>query len=331
MALFLAADGGQTTTKIVVADERGQIRGVATGGPSNHTEEPGGPERLQQVVRSTVDDALKLAGAGSIAEEEFEAACLGMTGETVIKQRVLTAMIRTPRLAVVHDSVNALMGATAGGPGIVVIAGTGSVARGMDGHGREIRAGGWGHLFGDEGSAYGIAREAIRAVAAEVDGFGPPTQLTPTFLKRLGVSSAYELMEKYYSAEWSRDHMAGLALWVNESALAGDSVARAVLKRAGEDLAGSATALLRLLFKDELTGASAGAPLVSYIGGVFENGFVLASFKEAVHVACPRARIEPPLLPPVLGSLLLAYRSAGVECPEVARRAWAKMLLSPHD
>jgi len=263
MALFLAADGGQTTTKIVVADERGQIRGVATGGPSNHTEEPGGPERLQQVVRSTVDDALKLAGAGSIAEEEFEAACLGMTGETVIKQRVLTAMIRTPRLAVVHDSVNALMGATAGGPGIVVIAGTGSVARGMDGHGREIRAGGWGHLFGDEGSAYGIAREAIRAVAAEVDGFGPPTQLTPTFLKRLGVSSAYELMEKYYSAEWSRDHMAGLALWVNESALAGDSVARAVLKRAGEDLAGSATALLRLLFKDELTGARHSFPILA--------------------------------------------------------------------
>jgi N-acetylglucosamine kinase-like BadF-type ATPase len=328
MSLFLGVDGGQTTTKVVVANEGGRILGTATGGPSNHTEEPGGPERLEQVVRSTVDHALKLAGAGSVAGQEFESACFGMTGETAIKQRVLGALIRTSRLAVVHDSVNALMGATAGKPGLIVIAGTGSVARGMDARGREIRIGGWGHLFGDEGSAYGISRQAIRAVAAELDGFGPHTQLTPVFLDRLGVRSAYELMEKYYSGEWSRDHMAGLALWVNESASTGDSVARSILTDAGKDLAGFAIALIRLLFAEQLGGASGQAPIISYTGGVFENPFVLASFEEAVRTAYACARIEPPLLPPVLGSLLLAYRNAGVECSEAARSTWTTALLS---
>lgn len=322
MKLFLAVDGGQTTTKVVVADEQGRIVGAATGGPSNHTEEPGGPERLEQVVRSTVNEALGIAGLGSIVDREFEAACFGMTGETVVKRRVLQPMIKARRLEVVHDSVNALMGATAGRPGLIVIAGTGSVSRGMDGRGREIRAGGWGHLFGDEGSAYGIAREAIRAIAAELDGFGPPTGLTPLLLKRLGVTSAYELMEKYYSAEWSRDHMAGLAVWVNESASAGDPVAERILKEAGTELASFAIALFRILFKEELTHPSPDPPIVSYTGGVFENSFVLTSFKEAILASYAGARIEPPLLPPVFGSLLLAHKSSGLACPGEARREW---------
>lgn len=312
MGLFLAVDGGQTTTKVVVANEVGQIRGVANGGPSNHTEEPGGPERLERVVRSTVNEALQSAGAASVDDHEFDAACFGMTGETTIKHRVLASLIRTPRLQVVHDSVNALMGATAGKPGLIVIAGTGSVARGMNARGREVRVGGWGHLFGDEGSAYAISRQAIRAIAAETDGFGPTTRLTPMFLERLGVSSADELMQKYYSGAWSRDHMAGLSLWVNESAVGGDAVAQSILNDAGRDLAVSAIALMKLLFRDELAGGPADVPVISYIGGVFDNHFVLASFKAAVLGAYPMARIEPPLLPPVLGSLLLAYRAAGL-------------------
>jgi len=322
MGLFLAVDGGQTTTKVIVADEQGRIRGLASGGPSDHTEEPGGPERLERVIRSTVNDALRQAGSTVVDDQDFEAACFGMTGETAIKQRVLEPVIRTSRLAVVHDSVNALVGATAGRPGLVVIAGTGSVARGMDGHGGQIRIGGWGHLFGDEGSAYAISREAIRAIAAELDGFGQPTRMTPTFLSRLNVNSAYDLIAKYYSGEWSRDHMAGLALWVSEFAAAGDAVALDILTGAGKDLARLAVTLLTLLFGETVSTASGDSPIVSYVGGVFEDCFVLDSFKQAVQAVASDARIEPPVLPPVLGSLLLAYRSAGVECSETVYSSW---------
>lgn len=324
MGLFLAVDGGQTTTKVVVADERGQILGIASGGPSNHTEEPGGPERLQGVIRSAVNGALQAAGAASVDGQEFDAACFGMTGETAIKRRVLEHVIRTSRLAVVHDSVNALMGATAGKPGLIVVAGTGSVARGMDGRGREMRIGGWGHLFGDEGSAYAISRQAIRAIAAELDGFGQPTEMTPLFLNLLKVNSAYDLMAKYYSGEWSRDHMAGLAQWVSESAVVGDVVAQRILTEAGTDLAGFAVTLLSLLFAGPASAASSDAPLISYVGGVFADHFVLTAFKQAVRIASPDARIEPPLLPPVLGALLLAYRDRGVEHPETVYSSWSR-------
>jgi len=323
MSLFLAVDGGQTATRVVLADGSGQILAQAAGGPSNHTEEPGGPERLEQVVSDTVNRALADVGRGSIAEQEFEAACFGMTGETTIKQRVLERLVSTRRLLVVHDSVNALMGATAGKPGLIVIAGTGSVARGMDGQGKEVRVGGWGHLFGDEGSAYWIGRAAIRAAAGELDGFGEPTRLTPLLLAELDVPSAYALMEKYYSGEWSHDHMAGLALWVSRAAGEGDCVAQAILRDAGTELAKFALAVISVLFGSAGIAAGQGAwangPLVSYVGGVFENEFVLADFKESVRTAYGNVRIEPPFLSPVLGSLLLAYRSAGVEVPDWTR------------
>jgi N-acetylglucosamine kinase-like BadF-type ATPase len=316
MNLFLAVDGGQTATRVVLADEGGRILAQATGGPSNHTEEPGGPERLEQVIRDTVSNALLDSGGASIDEQEFAAACFGMTGETTIKQRILAQLIQTPRLSVVHDSVNALMGATAGKPGLIVIAGTGSVARGMDSQGRHLRVGGWGHLFGDEGSAYWIGREAIRAVASQLDGFGKPTRLTQLLLTQLAVPSAYALMEKYYCGDWSRDHMASLAVWVSKAASDGDRVAQGILRDAGQRLANSAITVISVLFtsgnSSDGQAGSANAPLVSYVGGVFEDTFALAEFKEAVRRGYANVRIEPPLLPPVLGSLLLAYQDAGI-------------------
>jgi len=329
MGLFLAVDGGQTATRVVLAGEEGQILGQATGGPSNHTEEPGGPERLEQVILETVNRVLADLGRAPIDQQEFAAACFGMTGETIIKKRILERIIKTRHLSVVHDSVNALMGATAGDPGLIVIAGTGSVARGIDARGRQLRVGGWGHLFGDEGSAYWIGREAIRAVASELDGFGEPTALTRLLLTQLAVPSAYALMEKYYSGEWSRDHMAGLALWVSKAASDGDRVAQVILREAGRQLAKSAIAVIAVLFASSDTAAGQAelpkAPLVSYVGGVFENQFVLAEFKDAVRGAYAGVRIDPPLLPPVLGSLLLAYQSAGIELSGRICRTWSNV------
>jgi len=329
MSFFLAVDGGQTATRVVLADEGGRILSQATGGPSNHTEEPGGPERLEQVIRDTVNNALLDSGRASIDEQEFAAACFGMTGETAIKQRILARLIKTPHLSVVHDSVNALMGATAGKPGLIVIAGTGSVARGMDSQGRQLRVGGWGHLFGDEGSAYWIGREAIRAVASELDGFGKPTRLTHLLLTQLAVPSAYVLMERYYSGQWSRDHMASLAVWVSKAASDGDRVAQGILSDAGQRLANFAITVISVLFASGNNSAgqagSANAPLVSHVGGVFENPFVLAEFKEAVRRGYPNVRIEPPFLPPVLGSLLVAYQSVGVGLSDEICRGWANL------
>jgi N-acetylglucosamine kinase-like BadF-type ATPase len=325
MRELLAVDGGQTSTRVVLARDDGSILAQATGGPSNHTEEPGGAERFEQEISSTLSRALQAAGLPPLNQAEFEAACFGMTGETVIKQQVLSRIVRTPRLLVVHDSANALMGATAGEPGLIVIAGTGSVARGMDRHGREFRVGGWGHLFGDEGSAYWIGREAVRAIARQIEGYGETTELTTRFFRRLEVNSAGLLMQKYYAGQWPRDHLASLAAWVDESARAGDHVAQEVLESAGHELAKQASALLHLMRGAQASRSAEEIEedyLVSYIGGAFESRYVLSSFVRSVHHDHPAVRIQPPLFSPVFGSLLLAGRSAQIEFPPSIRGQW---------
>jgi N-acetylglucosamine kinase-like BadF-type ATPase len=327
MRLFLGVDGGQTATKTVVGDEHGTILAQSSGGPSNHTEEPGGPERLERVVLATIREALASIHISSPDEHEFAAACFGMTGETDIKTRILKQIVRAEHLAVVHDSVNALAGATAGQPGIIVIAGTGSVARGLNGQGGEARVGGWGHQFGDEGSAYWIGRAAVRATLAEYDRMAPKTMLTPMLFERLSVTSPYQLTEKYYAGTLSRDHLAGLSVWVDEAARQGDKVAQEILWDAGRDLARFAQAVTALVFPrsdDAAHRVSELKFLVCYAGGAFQSQFVLASFSDSVSDSDRRAEVRPALLPPVLGSLLLAYRSAGIELPRNAVSSWTK-------
>lgn len=327
MKFFLGVDGGQTATQTVVADEHGTILAQSSGGPSNHTEEPGGPERLERVVLQTIREALTSIQIQNPDGNTFAAACFGMTGETDIKTQILKRIIQTERLAVVHDSVNALAGATAGQPGIIVIAGTGSVARGINTKGEEARCGGWGHQFGDEGSAYWIGREAVRATLAEYDRMAPRTILTPMLFERLGVTSPYQLTEKYYAGTLSRDHLAGLSLWVDEAAQKDDKVAQEILHHAAHDLAHLAQSVSALVFP-RAAGPGEKPPAVKFLvchaGGAFQSSFVAASFREALAAVDRRAEVRPALLPPVLGSLLLAYRSAGIELPREAVAAWTK-------
>lgn len=325
MRLFLGVDGGQTATKTVVGDEHGTIVAQSSGGPSNHTEEPGGPERLERVVLATIREALTQLHISNPNEHTFAAACFGMTGETDIKTRILKRIVRTEHLKVIHDSVNALAGATAGEPGIIVIAGTGSVARGINEQGEEARVGGWGHQFGDEGSAYWIGRAAVRATLAEYDRMAPKTILTSMLFERLSVTSPYQLTEKYYAGALSRDHLAGLSVWVDEAARMGDKVALEILRDAGRDLAHFAQAVIALVFPRFGDAARRTLDLkflVCYAGGVFKCEFVLTSFRDSVSNGDRRAEVRPALYPPALGSLLLAYRAAGIDVPPNAMRGW---------
>lgn len=318
MSLFLAVDGGQTTTKALLADESGNILARASAGPSNHTEEPGGPERLARVTGEVIASLCGQAGAGN---PEFAAACFGMTGETRLKAQILSGRVRTSYLSVVHDSVNALAGAAAGGPGVVVIAGTGSVVRGRNAANREMRVGGWGHLFGDEGSAYWIGREAVRSAAAEEDSIGPKTRVTRLLLDRIPIRSVSELMEHYYSGALTRDHLASLSVWVAEAAQDSDPVAQAILQEAGDLLAQPVLAMIEHLFPRE-----GGSAKIYYTGGVFENPLVISAFRNALLNVDPRLEIGRPVFPPVFGSLILAYQSAGITLSETVFQSWKHLL-----
>lgn len=308
MALFLGVDGGKSSTKTVIGDEGGHVIGTGVGGPCNHVAEARGRERLTRAVIESVALACEQAGIDA-SQVRFEAACFGMSGGPADKQAILAETLRAKKLIVTHDMLIGLSGATGGDPGVAVNAGTGSFGFGRNASGETARAGGWGFVFGDEGSGFDIARQALRAALRYEEGWGPQTALDAALLASTGAQDANELLHNCYTPEWPRPRVAALAKLVDNVALAGDAVARDILLNAAQQLATLATSAGRRLFR-------AGEPmLVCHIGGVFQSGVLLERYRQIVELE-DGAWCQPPRYSPAVGALLEAYRASGIH-PEL--------------
>lgn len=305
---FLGVDGGQSATVAAIGDEAGRFLGGGAGGPCNHVKAPGGRQKFVAAIQDSLRAACRTAGLDPDTVE-FEAACLGFSGGPEDKREILEAMLRARRLVVTTDALIALSGATAGAPGIITIAGTGSIAYGRNAAGQAARAGGWGFIFGDEGGAFDIVRQALRAALRFEEGWGPPTALHGALLAVTRARSANELMHRFYTRGYPRARIAGYAKLVDQVAREGDPIAVEILHGAAQHLATLAAAVRRQLF-------SAGErTLVCYIGGVFESAIVLERFRALVELE-EGNRCSPPRYPPEAGALLEAYRAAGL-APEL--------------
>ena len=313
MQFFLGVDGGQSGTTALIGDEQGRTVGRGEGGPCNHASAAEGRAKLERAVAGSLGAACREAGLDP-ATVTFRAACFGMSGGPDDKEAILAGVLRTGRLLVTHDAATALAGATSMGQGIVVIAGTGSIAFGRNAAGRTARAGGWGYVFGDEAGAFDIARQATRAALRMEEGWGPPTALRQALLEATGARSANQALHDFYSPAWPRSRVATLAPLVDAAAINGDSVALQILDRAAQDLALLAAAVRGQLW------APGDAVEVAYVGGVFQSGRllerfrILAEFEEGNHC-------HPPNHGPAEGALLEAYRSEGLNPELIAPRA----------
>lgn len=209
-----------------------------------------------------------------------------------------------PHPLVHSDMVIAHAGALEMQPGIVVIAGTGSAILGVDHNGRRVRIGGWGPLYGDEGSAHCIATAALRAAARAYDGRGPVTALLEALTQALGLCDFRQTITTLYGR--NARGVASLCPVAHSIALAGDPVALSIFDMAGTQLAEAVAAAARLLHIHE-------APmLVSYQGGAAEHcGLLIQRLEERLHERLPHARITPPRWRPVVGAYLLGCRAVG--------------------
>ena len=305
MRLFLGVDGGQSGTTALVGDASGRVLGEGEAGPCNHAAAGEGRAKLERAVRGSVEAACAAAGFDA-ASVRFEAACFGMSGGPEDKRDIVAAILKTERLEVTNDAVIALTGAMAGGPGIITIAGTGSIALGRNAAGRLARAGGWGYIFGDEGGAFGIARLALRAALQMEEGWGPETSLRQALLDATGAADINQVLHLFYSPDWPRSRVARLATEVDRAAQNSDGVAQKILTQAAQELALLAAAVRGQLWKT-------GEPVeVAYIGGVFQNRTVLERFRLLVEME-ENARGVSPRFGPAEGALLEAYRLAGVQ------------------
>jgi N-acetylglucosamine kinase len=289
MKLFLGLDGGQSSTTALIGDETGRVLSCGHGASCKDA--------------GSIQSALQEAGA---LGARFEAACFGLSGGTADQEALARELVMAERYLFTHDAQIALTGATAGKPGIIAIAGTGSIAFGRNPAGRTARAGGWGYLFGDEGGAFDIARQALRAVLRNEEGWGPQTALRAAFLEESGMKSANDLMHDSYTPEFSRERFASLAKLVDNVAHAGDQVARDILTAAAQSLAIFTAAVRAQLFQDE-------EPVqISYAGGVFKSALVLERFRMIVELE-DGTRVVPPRYGPAAGALIEAYRLGGIE------------------
>jgi len=312
---IVGVDGGGTTTEAVAVTADGRVLGRGEGGPSNYQvvgEEAAVAELVCAVRRALGDD-----GPGSRRVEGIFAGVAGVNHprDAVRIERGLARAFPEAAIWVENDAVAALGGAVGTGAGIVIIAGTGSIATGRNAAGERCRAGGWGPLLGDEGSAYDISRRALVAVARAADGRGPETSLGGIMLCHLRLASPEDLYERMYIDAMPRHEIAALYPLVAQAASEGDAVAAALLDRAVEELAAAVIAVARRL--DLLRETFPLAPA----GGVFRRSEGMAGrVARAVARRAPGARLIRPRARPVFGAAALALKALGRDPERLLQR-----------
>lgn len=305
----LGIDGGATKTLAAVLDLQSGALHLGQGGPSN--EDAVGTRAAVGALLQAADEATGKAG---IAGEQLDAAVIALAGtDTAAVAQHLHAQ-RTEEWIVVNDVVAAWATATGAQPGIGVISGTGSNVLGVGADGRAWRAGGWGHLLGDEGSGYWLGIESIKAALRDRDGSGPATALSEAAVEFFEVADVQALAVRVYSKPLSKSEIAAFATETGRLAEQGDAVARECYERGARLLAEQIAAVIRRT--GLTTGSTGGARAfpVGLIGSAFKAGAVFVEpLTRAVHELAPRARVSLVEMAPVGGSLLLALRACGCE------------------
>jgi N-acetylglucosamine kinase-like BadF-type ATPase len=298
--LVLGVDGGGSKTRAVVADGAGEVLGEGLAGPSNPLRV--GVGEAVGAIRDAVDKACAEAGVRRV---QIVAAEMGLAGvkRADIRERMRAAVAELggKTVEVVTDADIALYGATEGKPGLVIIAGTGSICCGINGRGRRACAGGWGPVAGDEGSGSWIARRALQAVARATDGRGRKTSLVEAACAYFNVGAADDLSTAVYAPNMTNTRIAGFGSRVVEAAKRRDAVAREIVEEAGRELALAAAAVVRKLKMERERFQAA------YVGGVFAaGGLILEPLSEDLSRVAPRAFLAPPVLAPAEAAARMA-------------------------
>jgi N-acetylglucosamine kinase-like BadF-type ATPase len=305
---YLGVDGGGSKTAFLLIDESGRVLAAHAEGPAYYLET--GWDAMQAMLARGIRATLAKAAlpASSLG---FAFVGLPAYGED---SRLVDALdaAASPQLErrqyrCGSDAVCGWAGALACQDGINLIAGTGSMAYG-EFNGRAARAGGWGELFSDEGSAYWIAREGLNLFSRMSDGRTPRGVLYDAVRRHFELQSDLDLCAAIYDkGQMQRSHLAALSKLIAEAATAGDAHALALFSRAAFELAQIVDAVHRQLeIPDHVT------VLVSYQGGMFQQrDLLLARLQSKLAMDDRHYRFVAPRLPPAAGAALYAAKLSG--------------------
>lgn len=263
MGLFIGIDGGGTKTKCVLADDQLNTLAEFQGGPTNPLAV--GIDNSCATLTKLIQNFLR-----KFPKPKVESAVIGLAGagrkkvaleiEKRIRAFIRQKKILIRRVKVVGDVEVALEGALAGEPGIILIAGTGSIVLGKNKSGKLFRIGGYGKVIGDEGSGYAIGKKALEYISKEIDGRGDKTSLTKVLRNQFGISDKDDLITSVYSSGFN---IAGFAEYVIEAARLGDKIARKILAEESEELVAHIHPLQKHFGKEKMKLCLSGGLLLS--------------------------------------------------------------------
>ena len=305
MAYYLGIDGGGSKTTCAVGDEVALLAKV-TAGPSNVTRvgETRARETLQKVIREA-------CAAARISPQQVQRACIGAAGagreEIAAAVHNFVEEIIPGEIGVVGDMQVARAAAFGDGPGVIVIAGTGSIAYGRDAEGRIARAGGWGFAISDEGSAHWVGAAAVSALLRVMDQSEDPqatAEASPLF-GEMKAAWGLRSLDEFVRAANANSHFARLFPAILAAADAGDDLAQRVFAQAGRELAQLAAIVVRRLFAER--NGNLPAALLAMAGGVFRHSATVREvFRHEVRQFDPRLEVDPRIAEPVAGALQMA-------------------------
>lgn len=301
---FLGVDGGGTKTHIALMNHAGKVKCEGFAGPSN-------PLRVgvETAVGNIVKAVSEACDQGGVSRGDIVAATLGLAGvrRADLRQRVRESFLQRLKIKnvdVITDAEIALYATTLGEPGLVVIAGTGSICLGKNQAGEIAISGGWGPLAGDEGGGVGIAQRALHTVAKASDGRGAPTMLSERASEYFRASGPENLIVAIYSPQIDNTRIAGFAQLVVETAQKGDKLATEILEEAGLELGLAACAVIKKLSLDR------DKVPIGCVGSIFKAGKLLTKpMLKIIRGCAPKAYLTEAAMPPAHAAALMAMRN----------------------
>ncbi len=308
MNTFLGIDGGGTKTEFALIDESGRILARHQEGTAYYPQI--GLDALQEMIVRGIEVTLRQGSlpASALTHAFVGLPCYGEDSELLARlDTVASPLLAHGRYRCGNDMVCAWAGALACEDGINIVAGTGSIAYG-EFEGRQARAGGWGELFSDEGSAHWVAREGLNLFSRMSDGRLPKGPLYELVRARFDLMADLDLCAAIYgTGPTSRSHIAQLAPIVVEAARQGDEQASNLFTLGAKELAAMVDAVRAQLHvpADRLLP-------VSYSGGMFKPGSLMFEpFVSSLSASNRHYDLFPPRLPPVAGAALYAAKTFG--------------------
>lgn len=307
MGYMIGVDGGATGTVAILTEADGTVVQTAKAKASNYIAvgEANAKEALHTVIQEVVQKAGKSLDDCAVAV--FGLAGLNAPHDAEVYQSLIDPIGLGGDVHIENDIVIAWAASTSCQPGVVVIAGTGSSAFGVNANGDRVKALGWDYILADQGSGYWIGLAGVRAAIKAWDGRIPSTPLLETMLSHYGLEKPEDMLSYAHSEAFDKTNIASFAQHVSRCANAhNDAAAQAILRQAGEELGQAVIAVInRLGIADE-------AFTVGMVGGAFRSGdYLTKPFNDQIMAVAPKASIEFARYPSVIGAVIYAHHVHG--------------------